>query len=151
MWRGHFSFPLFSPCYSNGVVLEDGDKYSLNEDGSELLIKHVSKVDEGDYTCIAKNKAGEKTEEVSLSVFGKKMTPFADGLLSIKNTAAGFFVSSLTFLCCTLWHLLHTLTQLFLTQLWNIKCSISLWGNYVVLWLCYNSVGYETTLYSLPQ
>lgn len=48
-------------------------------------------MDEGDYTCIAKNKAGEKTEEVSLSVFGKKMTPFADGLLNIKNTAAGFF------------------------------------------------------------
>ncbi|XP_005458526.1 neural cell adhesion molecule 1a isoform X5 [Oreochromis niloticus] len=53
----------------NGVVLEDSDKYNLNEDGSELLIKHVTKVDEGDYTCIAKNKAGEKTEEVSLSVF----------------------------------------------------------------------------------
>lgn len=84
-------FLFFPPCYSNGVVLEDGDKYSLNEDGSELLIKHVTKVDEGDYTCIAKNKAGEKAEEVSLSVFGKKMTPFADGLLSIKNTAAGFF------------------------------------------------------------
>lgn len=68
-------FLFFPPCYSNGVVLEDGDKYSLSEDGSELLIKHVTKVDEGDYTCIAKNKAGEKAEEVSLSVFGKKMTP----------------------------------------------------------------------------
>lgn len=85
-------FLSFSPCYSNGVVLEGGDKYSLNEDGSELVIKHVTKVDEGDYTCIAKNKAGEKTEEVSLSVFGKKMTPFADGLLNIKNTAAVFFL-----------------------------------------------------------
>lgn len=29
------------------------------------------KLDEGDYTCIAKNKAGEKEEEVSLNVFGK--------------------------------------------------------------------------------
>lgn len=53
----------------NNVVLEMGDKYSLNEDGSELVIKDVKKVDEGDYTCIAKNKAGEKTEEVSLNVF----------------------------------------------------------------------------------
>ncbi|KAM4727350.1 neural cell adhesion molecule 1a isoform 8-T8 [Anableps anableps] len=53
----------------NNVVLETGDKYSLNEDGSELVIKEVKKVDEGDYTCIAKNKAGEKTEEVSLNVF----------------------------------------------------------------------------------
>ncbi|XP_014328334.1 neural cell adhesion molecule 1-like isoform X9 [Xiphophorus maculatus] len=53
----------------NNIVLETGDKYSLNEDGSELVIKEVKKVDEGDYTCIAKNKAGEKTEEVGLNVF----------------------------------------------------------------------------------
>ncbi|XP_071783034.2 neural cell adhesion molecule 1a [Centroberyx gerrardi] len=53
----------------NNVVLETDDKYSLNEDGSELIIKDVKKVDEGDYTCIAKNKAGEKAEEVSLNVF----------------------------------------------------------------------------------
>uniref|UniRef100_A0A8C6UT68 Neural cell adhesion molecule 1a n=1 Tax=Neogobius melanostomus TaxID=47308 RepID=A0A8C6UT68_9GOBI len=45
-----------------------GDKYSLNEDGSELLIRDVKKVDEGEYTCIARNKAGEKAEEVSLKV-----------------------------------------------------------------------------------
>ncbi|XP_063751392.1 neural cell adhesion molecule 1a isoform X3 [Eleginops maclovinus] len=53
----------------NNIVLENGDKYSLGEDGSELEIKDVKKVDEGDYTCIAKNKAGEKAEEVSLNVF----------------------------------------------------------------------------------
>ncbi|XP_056450196.1 neural cell adhesion molecule 1a isoform X3 [Gadus chalcogrammus] len=53
----------------NNVVLETDEKYSLNEDGSELLIKDVTKVDEGDYTCMAKNKAGEKEEEVSLNVF----------------------------------------------------------------------------------
>uniref|UniRef100_H3DQE6 Neural cell adhesion molecule 1a n=1 Tax=Tetraodon nigroviridis TaxID=99883 RepID=H3DQE6_TETNG len=53
----------------NGAVLESGDKYSLNEDGSELMIKDVKKVDEGEYTCTAKNKAGEKAQEVSLNVF----------------------------------------------------------------------------------
>ncbi|KAF7647623.1 hypothetical protein LDENG_00169300, partial [Lucifuga dentata] len=53
----------------NNVVLEVGDKYSLNEDGSELVIKDVKKLDEGDYTCVAENKAGEKAEEVSLNVF----------------------------------------------------------------------------------
>ncbi|KAM4620554.1 neural cell adhesion molecule 1a [Polymixia lowei] len=53
----------------NDVVLGTDDKYSLNEDGSELIIKDVKKVDEGDYTCIANNKAGEKAEEVSLNVF----------------------------------------------------------------------------------
>ncbi|KAJ8347525.1 hypothetical protein SKAU_G00261140 [Synaphobranchus kaupii] len=53
----------------NNVVLETDDKYSLNEDGSELIIKDVKKVDEGDYTCIAKNKAGETVKEISLNVF----------------------------------------------------------------------------------
>lgn len=63
-------------------MLESGDKYSLNEDGSELMIKEVKKVDEGDYTCIAKNKAGEKAQEVSLNVFGKMMRLCVSALLS---------------------------------------------------------------------
>uniref|UniRef100_A0A4W5QC05 Neural cell adhesion molecule 1 n=1 Tax=Hucho hucho TaxID=62062 RepID=A0A4W5QC05_9TELE len=53
----------------NNIVLESDEKYGLNNDGSELIIKDVKKVDEGDYTCIARNKAGEKEEEVSLNVF----------------------------------------------------------------------------------
>ncbi|XP_017575335.1 neural cell adhesion molecule 1a isoform X9 [Pygocentrus nattereri] len=53
----------------NNVVLVPDEKYSLNEDGSELTIKDVKKVDEGDYFCIARNKAGAKEEEVSLNVF----------------------------------------------------------------------------------
>lgn len=51
------------------TVLVSNEKFSLNEDGSELTIKDVTKLDEGDYTCIARNKAGEKAEEVSLNVF----------------------------------------------------------------------------------
>lgn len=54
-------------------MLESGDKYSLNEDGSELTVKDVKKVDEGDYTCTARNKAGQKAQEVSLNVFGEMM------------------------------------------------------------------------------
>lgn len=72
-WREPSSF--FPPSYSNGAALEEGDKYSLNEDGSELIIKDVKKVDEGDYTCTATNKAGEKSQEVGLNVFGEKMSP----------------------------------------------------------------------------
>lgn len=68
--------PSVSLCCSNNIVLEAGDKYSLNEDGSELIIKDVKKVDEGDYTCIARNKAGDKAEEVSLNVFGKRIILF---------------------------------------------------------------------------
>uniref|UniRef100_A0A3Q4H7Z7 Neural cell adhesion molecule 1a n=1 Tax=Neolamprologus brichardi TaxID=32507 RepID=A0A3Q4H7Z7_NEOBR len=77
----------------NGVVLEDGDKYSLNDDGSELLIKHVTKVDEGDYTCIAKNKAGEKTEEVSLSVFVQPNITY------LSNQTASEFDDQVTLTC----------------------------------------------------
>uniref|UniRef100_A0A673NMN7 Neural cell adhesion molecule 1-like n=1 Tax=Sinocyclocheilus rhinocerous TaxID=307959 RepID=A0A673NMN7_9TELE len=53
----------------NNVPLESGDKYSFNEDGSEMTILDVTKLDEGDYTCIAKNKAGESEQELSLKVF----------------------------------------------------------------------------------
>ncbi|XP_056140078.1 neural cell adhesion molecule 1b [Lampris incognitus] len=53
----------------NGVVLEAEEKYSFNEDGSEMTIMDVTKLDEGEYTCIAKNKAGESEQELSLRVF----------------------------------------------------------------------------------
>ncbi|XP_017345639.1 neural cell adhesion molecule 1b isoform X1 [Ictalurus punctatus] len=53
------------------VLLESGDKYSFNEDGSEITIMDVKKLDEGDYTCIARNKAGMSEEEVGLRVFVK--------------------------------------------------------------------------------
>uniref|UniRef100_UPI0037E715CC neural cell adhesion molecule 1b isoform X4 n=1 Tax=Semicossyphus pulcher TaxID=241346 RepID=UPI0037E715CC len=55
----------------NEAVLEAGEKYSFNEDGSEMTIMDVAKLDEGEYTCIAKNKAGESEQELSLRVFVK--------------------------------------------------------------------------------
>ncbi|XP_062417184.1 neural cell adhesion molecule 1b isoform X4 [Pungitius pungitius] len=55
----------------NEVVLEAGEKYSFNEDGSEMTLLDVTKLDEGEYTCIAKNKAGESEKELSLRVFVK--------------------------------------------------------------------------------
>ncbi|XP_046723245.1 neural cell adhesion molecule 1a isoform X11 [Silurus meridionalis] len=53
----------------NNILLLDNEKYGLNDDGSELTIKDVKKLDEGDYTCVAHNKAGEKQEDISLKVF----------------------------------------------------------------------------------
>lgn len=53
------------------MVLEAGEKYSFNDDGSEMTFMDVTKLDEGDYACIAKNKAGESEKELSLRVFGK--------------------------------------------------------------------------------
>ncbi|XP_076002230.1 neural cell adhesion molecule 1b [Genypterus blacodes] len=55
----------------SGEVLEAGEKYGFNEDGSEMTIMDVTKLDEGEYTCIAKNKAGESALELSLRVFVK--------------------------------------------------------------------------------
>ncbi|XP_010786164.1 neural cell adhesion molecule 1 [Notothenia coriiceps] len=55
----------------NNVVLEAGEKYSFNEDGSEMTLMEITKLDEGEYTCIAKNKAGESDQELSLRVFVK--------------------------------------------------------------------------------
>uniref|UniRef100_A0A3B5AV62 Neural cell adhesion molecule 1-like n=1 Tax=Stegastes partitus TaxID=144197 RepID=A0A3B5AV62_9TELE len=77
----------------NNVVLETGDKYSLNGDGSELEIKDVKKVDEGDYTCIAKNKAGEKSEEVSLNVFVQPVITY------LMNQTASEFDEQVTLTC----------------------------------------------------
>lgn len=77
----------------NNVVLETGDKYSLNGDGSELEIKDVKKVDEGDYTCIAKNKAGEKSEEVSLNVFVQPKITY------LNNQTASEFDEQVTLTC----------------------------------------------------
>ncbi|KAK6285157.1 hypothetical protein J4Q44_G00390180 [Coregonus suidteri] len=59
-----------------GVLLESGEKYSFNEDGSEMTIMEVAKLDEGEYTCIAKNKAGESEQELSLRVFVKPKITF---------------------------------------------------------------------------
>ncbi|XP_008423201.1 neural cell adhesion molecule 1b isoform X12 [Poecilia reticulata] len=55
----------------NGVELRDEEKYGFNEDGSEMTIMDVTKLDEGEYTCVAKNKAGESEKELSLRVFVK--------------------------------------------------------------------------------
>lgn len=67
--------PYWSPSsffsLRNNDLLESGDKYSFNDDGSEMTVLDVTKLDEGDYTCIAKNKAGESEQELSLKVFGK--------------------------------------------------------------------------------
>ncbi|XP_062242226.1 neural cell adhesion molecule 1b isoform X9 [Platichthys flesus] len=70
-------FPEPMVTWTRGeVVLDAGEKYSFNEDGSEITIMDVTKLDEGDYTCIAKNKAGETAQELSLRVFVKPRITF---------------------------------------------------------------------------
>uniref|UniRef100_A0A8C2J9D8 Neural cell adhesion molecule 1a n=1 Tax=Cyprinus carpio TaxID=7962 RepID=A0A8C2J9D8_CYPCA len=92
-------------CYADGypeptvtwaranIVLESDGKYNLNEDGSELTIKDVTKLDEGDYQCIARNKAGERSEEVSLSVFVQPKITF------LENQTASELEEQITLTC----------------------------------------------------
>ncbi|KAJ8280630.1 hypothetical protein GJAV_G00057080, partial [Gymnothorax javanicus] len=68
----------------DNVILEKGEKYGFNEDGSEMTIKGAQKVDEGDYVCIAKNKAGTTREEISLKVFVKPKITFLDNLTALE-------------------------------------------------------------------
>ncbi|XP_038635653.1 neural cell adhesion molecule 1-like isoform X29 [Scyliorhinus canicula] len=54
------------------VTIEaDGDKYTMNADGSELTISRIEKWDDGDYLCIAQNKAGDAELEITIKVFVK--------------------------------------------------------------------------------
>lgn len=77
----------------NKVVLEAGEKYSFNEDGSEMTIMDVTKLDEGDYTCIAKNKAGEAEQELSLRVFVKPKITY------IENQSSSEMEEQVTLTC----------------------------------------------------
>ncbi|XP_062377648.1 neural cell adhesion molecule 1b [Sardina pilchardus] len=62
----------------NSELLEGGDKYTFTDDGSEMTIRDVRKLDEGDYTCIASNKAGSSDQELSLRVFVKPKITFLE-------------------------------------------------------------------------
>uniref|UniRef100_A0A8C1D9A6 Neural cell adhesion molecule 1a n=1 Tax=Cyprinus carpio carpio TaxID=630221 RepID=A0A8C1D9A6_CYPCA len=87
-------------CYADGYpepsVTWDEESiswYSLNEDGSELTIKGITKLDEGDYQCIARNKAGERSEEVSLNVFVQPKITF------LENQTASELEEQITLTC----------------------------------------------------
>ncbi|XP_060702956.1 neural cell adhesion molecule 1-like isoform X8 [Hemiscyllium ocellatum] len=67
------------------VVIEaDGDKYIMNEDGSELTINKISKRDDGDYICIAQNKAGDAELEITLRVFVKPEITYVENKTAVE-------------------------------------------------------------------
>ncbi|XP_041030072.1 neural cell adhesion molecule 1-like isoform X18 [Carcharodon carcharias] len=67
------------------VVIEaDGDKYIMNEDGSELTINKIGKRDDGDYICIAQNKAGDVELEITLRVFVKPEITYVENKTAIE-------------------------------------------------------------------
>ncbi|XP_067827105.1 neural cell adhesion molecule 1-like isoform X8 [Heptranchias perlo] len=68
----------------NVVIEADGDKYILNEDGSELTINKIGKRDDGEYICIAQNKAGDFEVEITLSVFVKPEITYVENKTAIE-------------------------------------------------------------------
>ncbi|XP_029111327.1 neural cell adhesion molecule 1b isoform X2 [Scleropages formosus] len=77
----------------NNIVLEARNKYGFNEDGSEMTIKDVTKTDEGEYTCIARNKAGGAKQEISLNVFVKPKITY------LENQTASELEEQVTLVC----------------------------------------------------
>ncbi|XP_074833017.1 neural cell adhesion molecule 1 isoform X8 [Carettochelys insculpta] len=57
---------------------DDNKKYHFNYDGSELTIRKVEKHDEAEYTCTAKNKAGEQEATIHLKVFAKPKITYVE-------------------------------------------------------------------------
>ncbi|XP_048471366.1 neural cell adhesion molecule 1a isoform X6 [Rhincodon typus] len=93
----HSGQPVTLVCDSDGfpqpevtwmrddVVIEaDGDKYIMNEDGSELTINKISKRDDGDYICIAQNKAGDAELEITLQVFVKPEITYVENKTAVE-------------------------------------------------------------------
>uniref|UniRef100_A0A8C5W6U0 Neural cell adhesion molecule 1 n=1 Tax=Leptobrachium leishanense TaxID=445787 RepID=A0A8C5W6U0_9ANUR len=65
-------------------IEEEGDKYSFNEDGSEMTIRRVDKDDEAEYGCIAENKAGEDDAAITLKVFAKPKITYVENKTAVE-------------------------------------------------------------------
>ncbi|XP_063291806.1 neural cell adhesion molecule 1 isoform X3 [Pelobates fuscus] len=68
-----------------GEQIEDeGDKYSFNEDSSEMTIYRIDKDDEAEYGCIAENKAGEDDATIALKVFAKPKITYVENKTAVE-------------------------------------------------------------------
>ncbi|XP_072049303.1 neural cell adhesion molecule 2-like isoform X3 [Amphiura filiformis] len=61
--------PEYTWYRGGGDPLQDGEKYTLGDEGRELTIKDLVKNDLGDYTCQAENAAGIDQKAGFLNVF----------------------------------------------------------------------------------
>ncbi|XP_072342722.1 neural cell adhesion molecule 1-like isoform X1 [Scyliorhinus torazame] len=67
------------------VAIEaDGAKYTMNADGSELTISKIGKRDDGDYVCIAQNKAGDAELEITLKVYVKPEITYVENKTAVE-------------------------------------------------------------------
>nr|BAA24033.1 NCAM-140 [Cynops pyrrhogaster] len=73
-----FPDPEISWTKDGEMIEDDSDKYKFTEDGSEMTIFNIDKSDEGDYTCIAENKAGEQEASILLKVYAKPKITYVE-------------------------------------------------------------------------
>ncbi|MEE6484707.1 hypothetical protein FKM82_013982 [Ascaphus truei] len=68
-----------------GELIEEGDeKFSFNEDNSEMTIYRVEKDDEAEYSCIAENKAGENEAIILLKVYAKPKITYVENKTAVE-------------------------------------------------------------------
>ncbi|XP_053308252.1 neural cell adhesion molecule 1 isoform X1 [Spea bombifrons] len=68
-----------------GEQIEDEDeKYSFNDDNTEMTINRVEKDDEAEYSCIAENKAGESDAIIAVKVFAKPKITYVENKTAVE-------------------------------------------------------------------
>lgn len=68
-----------------GELIEDaGNKYTFNEDMSEMTIHQVDKDDEAEYICIAENKAGDSEATILLKVYAKPKITYVENKTAVE-------------------------------------------------------------------
>ncbi|KAM5141571.1 neural cell adhesion molecule 1 isoform 2-T2 [Mantella aurantiaca] len=79
-----FPEPEISWTKRGELLEEDSDKFSFNEDMSEMTIHRVEKDDEAEYICIAENKAGDSEATILLKVYAKPKITYVENKTAVE-------------------------------------------------------------------
>ncbi|XP_073459184.1 neural cell adhesion molecule 1 isoform X5 [Aquarana catesbeiana] len=79
-----FPEPEISWTKRGELIEEVGDKYTFNEDMSEMTIHRVEKDDEAEYICIAENKAGDNEATILLKVYAKPKITYVENKTAVE-------------------------------------------------------------------
>ncbi|XP_018424911.1 PREDICTED: neural cell adhesion molecule 1-A-like, partial [Nanorana parkeri] len=79
-----FPEPELSWTKRGELIEDDSDKYTFNEDMSEMAIHRVEKDDEAEYICIAENKAGDSEATILLKVYAKPKITYVENKTAVE-------------------------------------------------------------------